>query len=234
MRHAYYLTYETPDNPAIEPAINQLLDGLDGVDYQNHQIQIRLGFSRIWKRRWTRAEASVEHGGGFAALQSQLLGITQSLRNPSETYSYLTFKDRVVTDTRFLEEVLSYASANAAKIKKAIDDADKRNLVGQQISLRSKLKRDDQKVEILMGDTEDAVNPLYGPEYAAHVSMCANRNRCGMKRPLRVRIMNAFPRITCGHFDVAIERLKAHGITDGETGSGYAVVAIGRISDRDE
>src|SRR4029079_13054062 len=80
----------------------------------------------------------------------------------SETYSYLTFQDRIVTDTRFLEEVLAWAHTNAARIRKAREYSDKLSIIGKQLSLRSKLKRSEQMIEILMGETEDVINPYSG------------------------------------------------------------------------
>jgi hypothetical protein len=131
----------------------------------------------------------------------------------SETYSYLTFKDRIDTDNRFLDEVLSFANANAAKIKKAIDDAEKKTLIGQQVSIRSKLKRSDQMTEILMGDTEDEINPFSGRNML---------RRLDVRKPEKMWEEPAFEstdaeRVPTVYYipaglTTAIERLQAHGI----------------------
>ena len=109
----------------------------------------------------------------------------------SETYSYLTFRDRFITDNRFLEEILNYAGENAARIKKVTEDADKRSVVGQRLSLRSKLKRSDQMTEILMGFCRRRSRArLRGSRLT--VSRCRNchgpRKRCHSKS-FRLKVM---------------------------------------------
>jgi hypothetical protein len=80
----------------------------------------------------------------------------------SETYSYATFRDRVTAVTRFVEEALNYARTNAPAIRSTTEQADARPLIGQRISLRSRTKRSERMVEILMGETAEDVNPYTG------------------------------------------------------------------------
>jgi hypothetical protein len=212
-RHAYHLTYETPNNPAVEPSINQL--SLEWMGSVKSVIKSKFGWDfhaygnvsgREPERVWSTVEDLPRYSHNYWGIRNRF-GIL------SETYSYLTFKDRVETDNRFLEAVLNYAGANAAKIKKAIEDADKRNLIGQQLSLRSKLKRSEQMVEIVMGDTEDEVNP-----YTGRVML----RRLDVRKPEKMWEEPAFEstdseRVPTTYYipanlTVAIERLQAHGI----------------------
>jgi hypothetical protein len=62
----------------------------------------------------------------------------------------------------FVEEVLHYAAANAQTIREVTAAADAHSVAGEQLAVRSTVKRSDQPVEILMGATEDVMNPYSG------------------------------------------------------------------------
>ena len=49
----------------------------------------------------------------------------------SEAYAYATFEDRIKATNYFLEEALNFAHQNAARLKKAVADADKERIVGK-------------------------------------------------------------------------------------------------------
>ncbi len=76
----------------------------------------------------------------------------------SEAYAYATFKDRILATNYFMEEALNYASANAAKLKKACASADMEMVMGKALATRAQVKRAGM-VEILMGEVEDELNP---------------------------------------------------------------------------
>jgi Zinc carboxypeptidase len=212
-RHAYYLTYETPNNPAVEPSIDQMSQ--EWMASVTRTIQSKYGWNihaygnvggRQPDRVWITVEDLPRYSHNYWGLRNRF-GIL------SETYSYLTFKDRIMTDTRFLEEVLNYANANAAKIKKATEDADKRSIIGQHISLRSKLKRSDQMVEILMGDTENEVNPYSGRNMLRRIDVVTPEKmwaESSFESTDQERVPSAY--YIPGNLTAAIERLQAHGI----------------------
>lgn len=96
---------------------------------------------------------------------------------------------------------------------KIAEDSDSRSIVGQQLSLRSKIKRADQKVEILMGETEDDINP-----YTGRVML----RRRGVRKPEQMWNDATFEsteteRVPAAYYvpaepRVVLERLRAHGI----------------------
>jgi hypothetical protein len=162
-RHAYHLTYEVPNNPAVEPGIAQLSqkDWMPAVTQairSKYKWEFR-SYGNVSGQSKPRVWSTVED---LPRYSHNYWGIRNRFGILSETYSYLTFQERIVTDTRFLEEVLTFAHANAARIRKATEDADKASIIGQQLSLSSKMKRSPQMVQILMGETEDEVNPFSG------------------------------------------------------------------------
>ena len=213
-RHAYHLTWEVPDNPAVSEGIAQLAqkEWLPAVTnairskykWEFHSYGNVSG--QTAPRVWSTVEDLPRYSHNYWGLRNRF-GIL------SETYSYLTFQDRIITDTRFLEEVLTWAHANAARIKKATEDADKVSIIGQRVSLRSKLKRSDQMVEILMGETEEEINP-----YSGRVMW----RRKDVRTPEMMYEEAAFEstdseRVPAAYYipanlTTAIERLRTHGI----------------------
>lgn len=79
----------------------------------------------------------------------------------SEAYAYATFEDRIKATSYFLEESLNFAGANAAKLKQAVEAADKESLVGKTEGTRAAIKRGGM-IDVLMGEVEDEKNPNTG------------------------------------------------------------------------
>ncbi len=160
-RHAYQLTYETPNNPAVAPAVVtetrawlakvvQAAKARDGWDFHSYGNVSGQAPDRVW----TTVEDLPRYTHNYWGLRNRF-GIL------SETYSYLPFAERVTNNRRFLEEVLGYAHTNAARLREIAATADTTSLVGQRLSLASKVARGG-KIEILMGDVEEEVNPYSG------------------------------------------------------------------------
>ena len=162
-RHAYHLTYETPNNPAVDGAIVSPDAGVDGSGVEGDQEAGRLGLPLLRQRVGQGAGPGLDARWRICRATPTTTG---AMRNRfgilSETYSYLPFRDRVITNRRFLEEVLGYAHANAARLKATPRQPTQASLVGQRVSLRSRPARAAERVEILMGGVEEEVNPYSG------------------------------------------------------------------------
>jgi zinc carboxypeptidase len=212
--HAYHLTWEIPNNPAADSGITTLARD-EWMPEVVKIIKARYGWDlhsygdvsgRPPERVWTTVEDLPRYTHNYWGLRNRF-GIL------SETYSYLTFRDRITTATRFLEEVLNFAHTEAIRIRKAAEDADHRPLIGQRLSLRSKVKRSDRKAEVLMGDTAEEVNP-----YSGHIML----RRLDVKKPEEMWLEATFEateteRVPAAYYlpaelTSAIERLQAHGI----------------------
>src|SRR5262249_12751428 len=162
-RHAYHLTWEIPNNPAVDPAITALARD-EWLPAVSEAIRKKDGWAlhsygevegEAPDRAWTTVEDLPRYTHNYWGLRNRF-GIL------SETYSYLTFQERVTTVSRFIEEVLNFSHANAARLRRIAEDADTRSIIGQRVSLRSRLKKSEVKAEILMGDTADEINPYSG------------------------------------------------------------------------
>ena len=212
-RHAYHLTYETPNNPAVDPAIvaegrawmgalRAAIKKTDGWEFHAYGNVSGEPPDRIWR--------TVED---LPRYTHNYWGVRNRIGILSETYSYLPFRDRVITNQRFLEELLGYAHVNAARLQALATAADKTALAGQRVSLRSRPARAPNRVEILMGEVEEDVNPFSGRVL---------HKRLDMRRPEQMWEEATFEsteteRVPQAYFvpadeKVALERLRAHGI----------------------
>jgi hypothetical protein len=212
--HAYHLTWEIPNNPAVDATVNKIAhdewlpavtkairqkDGWELHSYGDVQGQPP-------ERVWTTVEDLPRYTHNYWGLRNRF-GIL------SETYSYLTFQERIQTASRFVEELLNFAHSNAARIRKVAEDADARSLIGQRVSLRSRLKRSAAKAEILMGDTADEVNPLSGQRML---------RRLDVRKPEPMWLDDSFEsaeseRVPSAYYipsalTTVLERLRDHGI----------------------
>ena len=212
--HAYHLTWEVPNNPAEDAGIMQLARDA-WMPFVSQAIKRKYGWDlhsygevsgTSPERVWTTVEDLPRYTHNYWGLRNRF-GIL------SETYSYLTFEERITTTTRFLEETLNFAHTNAARIRKAAEDADNRSIIGQRVSLRSKARRSDRKVEILMGDTGREINP-----YSGQVML----RRLDVRKPEQMWLEATFDsteseRVPSAYYVPAaltsvIERLQAHGV----------------------
>jgi hypothetical protein len=130
----------------------------------------------------------------------------------SEAYAYATFEDRIKATSYFMEEALNFAHQNAARLKKAVSDADHERIAGVMEATSAKLKRGGM-VEILMGEVEDEKNPVNGA--------LMNRRKDVVKPEQMVDMMWFEPSATelapsayyiPADATKAIDLLKAHGV----------------------
>jgi hypothetical protein len=130
----------------------------------------------------------------------------------SEAYAYATFEDRIKATNYFMEEALNFAHQNAARLKRAVADADRKKVTGAVLATTAKFKRGGM-VEILMGEVENETNPINGA--------VMNRRKDVVKPEQMVDMMWFEPATTetvpsayyvPASATKAIELLKAHGI----------------------
>jgi hypothetical protein len=103
----------------------------------------------------TREWRTFEHVPRF---HNNYVGLRNRFALLSEAYAYATFEDRIKATTYFLDASLDFATANAAKLKKAVADADKEKVTGTTLATSAKMKRGGL-LDILMGEVEPITNP---------------------------------------------------------------------------
>jgi hypothetical protein len=105
---------------------------------------------RIW--------ATFEH---LPRYHNSYIGLRNRFALLSEAYAYATFEDRIKATSYFLEESLNFAALNAAKLRKAVEAADKESIIGKPEGTRAAMKRDGM-IDVVMGEVEDEKNPVSG------------------------------------------------------------------------
>ena len=218
-RHAYHLTYAPPLNPATDPAIVDLLrkDWLPSVtrtiktkydwDYYYYgNVEGRGPAGAPDERAWKSFDSRPRFNNNYIGLRNRVAIL-------SEAYSYDTFEDRIKATNRFVEEVLAYAHAHAARIRALTAAADKKQLPGSRLPLRAELERAPGLVEILMGDVVQEKNP--------HDGHLMDR-RVDVRKPERMPEYGTFKathteRVPSVYYlpatlTKAIDHLRAHGV----------------------
>ena len=212
-RHAYYLTYETPNNPAVDRSIADLSRGWmtaitktvsTKYDWDFHAYGNVSG--QAPERTWSTVEDLPRYSHNYWGIRNRI-GIL------SETYSYLTFQDRITACTRFVEEVLNMARTGSQAVQQTVEAADRIALAGTRLSLRSAPARSNEMITILMGETVDEINPFSGR---------VMYRRVDVRKPERMWEFATFApteteRVPSAYFvpaslDGAVNLLRAHGI----------------------
>ena len=168
--HAYQLTYAPPLNPNTDASIVSLLrdewlpavtasvkrkHGWDFYHYGNvPTTESPWAAARGAERGWYTYDWRPRFSNHYWGLRNRF-GIL------SETYSYLTFRERIEVQKRFVEEVLDWAAANAARIRAATAAADRQDLRGRQLAVTARLRRTGPST-LLMGEVTEERNPYSG------------------------------------------------------------------------
>lgn len=218
--HAYHLTYAPPLNPATDPSIVRLLRlewlprvtatirakyGWDYYYYGNLQGKTREAGSPN-ERSWR----SFDHRPRF---NNNYIGLRNRFAVLSEAYANATFRDRILATSRFVEENLNYVRDNAATIRRLVEDADQKTVVGARLPLRAELERAPELVEILLGEVTKEQHPVDG--HIMHL-------RKDVKNPEKMAEYGTFKgtefeRVPSAYFVPAaltdvVERLRMHGV----------------------
>ena len=106
------------------------------------------------ERRWE----TFDHRPRF---NNNYIGLRNRFALLSEAFAYLTFQDRILATNRFIEESLTFARANADRIRKATEAADRVRLVGERLPLRAEMQHTGT-VEVLMGEVSEEKHPVDG------------------------------------------------------------------------
>ena len=179
--HGYFLTYSPPLNPNTSDVIMKILKD-EWFPFVTKNIKAKHGWDTFYygnasnpdgrsgragrgrgepspaQPTGPRAWATFEHVPRF---HNNYVGIRNRFGLLSEAYSYATFEDRIKATNYFLEEAMTFAHQNAARLKKAIEDADKASIAGTPLATRAQFHRGGM-VDILMGEVEDEKNPNNG------------------------------------------------------------------------
>jgi hypothetical protein len=221
-RHGYHLTYSPPLHPGTDaaivgllrkewfPAVTNAVRTKYGWEYSYYGNagggpEGRSGTTVTGERRWE----TFDHRPRF---NNNYIGLRNRFALLSEAFAYITFEDRILATNRFIEESLSYAAAQADRIRTLTQAADRSKLVGARLPLRARLQHTGT-VTVLIGEVGDEKHPVDG-----HVMY----RRKDVKIPTRLADFTTFEgveheRVPAAYYlppDLtdAIDRLAAHGV----------------------
>jgi hypothetical protein len=218
--HGYFLTYAPPLNPATDPAITMLLR-LEWLPRVTATIRAKYGWDYYYygnlqgtngipgapgERSWRTFDHRPRFNNNYIGLRNRFAVL-------SEAYAYASFRDRILATGRFVEANLDYVRDNAERVRKIVEDADRKNLVGSRLALRAELERAPEQVDILLGEVTEEKHPVDG--HVMHL-------RKNVKRPERMAEYGTFKgteteRVPSAYFvppqlATALDRLRAHGV----------------------
>ncbi len=163
-RRAYHLLYAPPLHPNTDSAIVGLLrsdwlptatrriketDGWDVYYYGN--VPFRAGSA---ERGWY----TFDHRPRFT---TNYIGLRNRFGILSEAYAYASFRERVSSTLRFVEEAIEYAYRHASIIEATVTAADRTDLSGREVALRATFARGDS-VDVLLGEVVEERHPYTG------------------------------------------------------------------------
>jgi len=164
-RHGYHLTYSPPLHPATPRSIdallrNRLLPAITRAVKEKH------GWDMYHYGNAMQARGSLEAGWYTFDHRARFSNNYAGLRNRfgilGEAYSYATFKERTEVSLWFVEEIVHFTHAHATEMAVTARAADEVALVGESLPVRGTFRRSPEPVTILMGETEEELNPYSG------------------------------------------------------------------------
>jgi zinc carboxypeptidase len=175
---------------------------------------------RIW--------ATFEH---LPRYHNSYVGMRNRFALLSEAYAYATFEDRIKATNYFLEESLNFAAVNAARLKKAVQTADKESLIGKTEGTRAAMKRDGM-IDVLMGEVEDEINPNTGTAMNRRKDVVHHEQMVDMLwfEPTTTAVVPSAYYVPADATK-AIELLKRHGILMRQVTSPVSTLSAFAISD---
>ncbi len=158
----FNMTYETSLNPNnsnaqmrllrddLLPAITAAVKAKHGSDWFYYGGVSGTGDQRAW-----RSDAELAK----PRYTSTYFGVRNILGLLTETYSYASFKTRIVETYWFLEESLSYVASHGDTVREVVAKANRESIIGQQLAVRQQLVKAPVLQKIVFAPTISVRNP---------------------------------------------------------------------------
>ena len=158
----FNMTYETSLNPnnsraqtsllrdVLLPEITKSVKAKHGSDWFYYGGVSGSGEQRAW-----RSDAELAK----PRYTSTYYGVRNILGLLTETYSYASFKTRIVETYWFLEESLSYVASHGETVRDVVAKANAESIIGQQLAVRQQLVKAPALQKIVFAPTISVRNP---------------------------------------------------------------------------
>lgn len=137
--HRHVITYDTNKHPACDAAIIKLcLDKM--IPELTERLDKKGGWKSFYYGNFNRDKTVWETYGHQPRFSTQYCALRQRIGILSESYSYASYKDRVLASKDFVHTIIDYAAAHRAEIIKTLDEAAIRQKQDEQsVALRAKI-----------------------------------------------------------------------------------------------
>ncbi|HQR07669.1 MAG TPA: M14 family metallopeptidase [Gemmatales bacterium] len=153
--HRHVITYDVNKHPACDAAINKLASDRM-VPELNERLDKKGGWKGFWYGNFNRDKTVWETYGHQPRFSTQYCALRQRIGILSESYSYASYKDRVLASKDFVNVILDYAAAHKDEIIKTLEDAAQRQITAeQQVALRAKIVPMPGRYTVLGYDEKD-------------------------------------------------------------------------------
>ena len=158
----FNMTYETSLNPnnskaqtsllrdVLLPEITKSVKAKHGSDWFYYGGVSGTGQQRAW-----RSDAELAK----PRYTSTYYGVRNILGLLTETYSYASFKTRIVETYWFLEESLGYVATHGETVREVVAKANAESIIGQQLAVRQQLVKAPALQKIVFAPTISVRNP---------------------------------------------------------------------------
>lgn len=223
--HRHVITYDTNKNPVSDAALIQLANE-KMIPELNERLDRIGGWKGFYYGNFNRDRTVWETYGHEPRYSTQYCALRQRIGILSESYSYATYKDRVLASRDFVHTILDYAAAHRAELIKTLQDVADRQVKGEhEVALRAKMTPMPGRYTVL-GFAEKEENGKkvrttepkeYSVTYVGDV-----KPTLSVKRPEGYLIPRSYA--------AAIETLRRHGVEVSDAKDGEYNVEINRIN----
>ncbi len=193
-RHRYTLTYDGPRHPATPPALLEevrdrlLPDTTTKLEKEGFKSFFYGNFTSD-RTGWFTYDVRPRYGIVYVGLRNRIAIL-------SESYSYASYRDRVLVSRAFARACLEYTAAHKDEIKKL----EKENKPLDKVAIRSRSVQLGDKVTVLGFDEQEREKPK---DYSLRF--------LGKVEPT-VTVTRPYAYLFPATFDKAIETLQRHGL----------------------
>lgn len=137
--HRHTITHDTSKHPACDAAIIKLANE-KMIPELNERLDKKGGWKGFFYGNFNRDKTVWETYGHQPRFSTQYCALRQRIGILSESYSYASYRDRVLASKDFVNVIVDYAAAHHQEIIKTLSEAAKRQAEAtQEVTLRAKL-----------------------------------------------------------------------------------------------
>lgn len=120
--HRYKLTYEGPRCPAGDPALVQFTRDRMLPDV-GRRLEKATGFKSFFYGNFSDDRSRWDTVSPMPRYSTHYVGLRNRIGILSESYSYASFKDRVLASKSFVQSILEYSAENRTQLNKLLSEA---------------------------------------------------------------------------------------------------------------